>query len=131
MKKENIVKYTSMGVLAAAIIFTASKNTGKIEKNESHIGTNTSIGSISIAVPEGFHKEGSKIVKNPDGLVDATCILEEGYHLEQYEYDSNLFYVVKDGYHVESVYLVPDGYHLEGTTMIKDRVFTKILSLKK
>ena len=64
-------------------------------------------------------------------MVDASYVLEEGYHLQQYDYDNNLFYVVKDGYHVESVYLIPDGYHLEGITIKKDIVSTKIRSLKK
>ena len=99
-----------------------------------HLEGNTIKKDIAVAAPEGFHvEESSKIVKNPKGLVDATYVPEGGYHLEQYDYDNNLFYVIQDGYHNENGYLIPDGWHLEGTTIKKDIVevgFSRTRKLK-
>jgi len=127
MKKENIIKYTSMGVLVSAVILAASKNTGVVEKNNSHIITNDSTCGMSISTPEGFHiEDDTTIVKNPKGLVNTTYVPEEGYHLQEYDYDSTLFYVVQDGYHLEgttivknpkglvnATYVPEEGYHLQ------------------
>ncbi len=72
--------------------------------------------------PDGFvlNESNDKAYKAKElGLVDASYVPEEGYHLEQYEKGDNYFYVIMDGYHNESGYLVKDGYTLEGNKIVK------------
>lgn len=77
--------------------------------------------NFELACIDGYHfVTNSKMEKNPDGLVDSSFIPEVGYHLEQYDYDDSLFYVIRDGYHNEKGYLISDGYHLEGNKIIKN-----------
>ena len=123
MKKENkkkIITYAGIGILTATLttggISLLNKNNTCEQKNGNIIINNS-------YVPEGYHIEQSKLVKNPTYLVDSSFVLEEGYHLEPYEYDASLFYIVRDGYHNENGYLIPDGSHLEdGNKIVKDNI---------
>ena len=159
MRNGDVTKFVIGVVLAATIILSAKQHTnpynklnngafvfGKTPKAISIditapegfvlINDNTAISENkpSTAIPNGWHLEGnSRLVKNPEGLVDASFIPKAGYHLEQYDYDNYLFYVIPDGYHNEDGYLIPDGWHLEGTTIKKDIVevgFTMARKLK-
>ena len=138
MKNNNISNYASIGILAVAITLGAYLHTddshNKTNNKSIVLGETLNTSNIDIVAPTGFHlEENSQIVKNPEGLVDASFVPETGYHLEQYDYDNNLFYVIQNGYHNEHGYLVPDGYHLEGNTIKKDIVevgFSKTRKLK-
>ncbi len=126
MKKETIRNAALLLALTQSLTLagcnTANNMSYMINDNPTHISGSV----LDDYVLEGYHREGkNKMVKNPGSLVDALYVPEEGYHLEQYEYDNNLFYVIEDGYHNEDGYLVKDGYHLEGFKIIKDISLSK------
>lgn len=115
MKKNNIRKIAMLIALSQALTFTGCKNTIVLNDDNRE--------EYEYNVPNGFHmEEDAIIVKNPEGLVDASFAPEQGYHLEAYEYDDNLFYVVPDGCHVEDGHCIPDGYHLEKDKVVKDSI---------
>lgn len=122
MNSKKVGVYAGMGVLAFALLYGASTQIDK-NYNDAEYGLEAMIDKegIEYAAPEGYHLEGDKkAVRNSRNLVDASFVPEEGYHLEEYEYDENLFYVIQDGFHNENGYLVKDGYHLEGNKIEKD-----------
>ena len=124
--------FCAVAVLAITLIPTEEnvKNTTNTPTNPSHT-TEDESNTLSLYAPVGYHYEGDVIVKNPEGLVRANHTPEARYHLEAFEYDESLFYVVEDGYHMENGQKVKDGYHIENGEIVKDVTLSFTPSTKK
>lgn len=130
MNNKKIGTYAGMGVLAFALLYGASTQISNNDHSAEYgLEAMAEEDGIEYAVPDGYHLEDLKAIKNPRNLVDASYVPEEGYHLEEYEFDENLFYVIEDGFHNENGYKVKDGYHLEGNKMVKN-YYSKTLKFK-
>lgn len=124
--------FCAVAVLAITLIPAEEdvKNTSNAPEKPSHT-TEDGSKTTSLYAPVGYHYEGDVIVKNPEGLVRANHAPEARYHLETFEYDESLFYVVEDGYHMEDGIKVKDGYHIENGEVVKDVTLSFTLSTIK